>query len=217
MKDPVEHLKMLRRQFKVQYRGHRKEIVALTCRGFTMALKIRKSKKRRELFFLTANIPSKGRDRLDIVTEVLVYAMSGEKSERKRKLAWKRSRAIQYLHRSGVAIKDLGREISSQGGIEALVRKASKEDPRRTRAGQQPQPSRPARSNFPSSADEDEEEADETTPYSNNQPSLIMLKIKLSDLDAIRDIESGKRAKLTIKRLTTKSPIAEVRRVQILD
>lgn len=216
MIDPVEHLKVLRRQFKAQYRGHRKEIIALTCRGFAMALEIQKSKKRLESFFLAASIPSKGRDRLDIVTEVLVYAMSGDKSERKRKLAWKRSRAIQYLHRSGVAIKNLEREISRRGGIEALVREASKEDPRRVRGAQQPRLSGlEKRATFPLPANEDEEGSDETAPFSNNQLSLVTLRIKLSDLDAIRDIESGKHAKLTIKRLIASSPIAEVKRVRI--
>jgi hypothetical protein len=82
MLDTIANLETLRRQFKVQYQGHRSQILALTCRGFKAALEIKKSPKRRKAFFLVANIPSKERERLNIVTEVLVYAMSGEKSEK---------------------------------------------------------------------------------------------------------------------------------------
>jgi hypothetical protein len=213
MINPVANLETLRKQFQAQYKGHRSQIISLTCRSFQAALEIRKSSKRRKAFFMLANIPSKGRDRLNIVTEVLVYAMSGDESEKKRKLAWKRSRAIQYLHESGVAVRKLEREIVRRGGIEALVREASKVKPRRT-ASVHDSASHASKKPIKNAPSAGGGETPTKASRSNDQLSLVSLKIKLSDLDGIRDLREGEQAKLIVTRLAASSPIAEVNRVR---
>jgi hypothetical protein len=214
MFDPIPKLEMLRKQFKSQYQGHRKQIISLTCQSFRAALKIRKSSKRRKQFFLLANIPSKGRDRLNVVTEVLAYAMSGDKSEKKRKLAWKRSRAIQYLHESGVQLGNLEGEIIRRGGIEALVREASKVKPRRT-INEHNSGSYGSNKPIKEAPPTDEgEKIRMPRSLSNDQSSLVSLGIQLSDLDRLRDLKVGEQAKLTVTRLAKSSPIAKVERVR---
>jgi len=218
MTNPIEQVKMLRQQFKAQYKGHRRQIIFLTCQSFKTALEIGKSKKQREAFYMTANIPSKRRERLNIVTEVLAYAMSGDRSEKKRKVAWKRARAVEYLHSSGVRLIDLEKEIVRRGGIESLVREASKQEPRRRKEI----PGLPARSlgkiqSAVRREDEQRQRIRAPTSGSNDQPSLISFRICMSDLDVVRDIRAGGKAKLIITRLDASSPIAEVNRVRVLD
>jgi hypothetical protein len=215
---PISEVKILRKRFKAQYKGHRKQVISLTCQSFKTAQKIQKSSHRRKEFFELAEIPSKGRDRLNIVTEVLVYVMSGDKSEKKRKLAWKRSRAVQYLHESGVAVGDLEGEIVRRGGIEALVREASKETPRRTVSQPHPHPS--VSNNATGKAEstvKDDEAVKTRRPFSNDLDTLVTLKISLSNLDKMRDLKPGRQAKLTVTRLVASSPLAEVKRVRSLE
>ena len=60
----------------------------------------------------------------------MAYVM-GANSESKRKLAWKRGRVIEFLHSQGIKIAKIAAEIKSRGGIEAVLKQAVKQQPRR--------------------------------------------------------------------------------------
>ncbi|MHC2274932.1 hypothetical protein ACVME8_001543 [Bradyrhizobium diazoefficiens] len=209
---PIMKLRMLRAQFKAQYKGHRREIVALTCHSYRAALTIRDKRRSRDEFFdlIGVKASKKIRSQCNVVREVLVYAMSGEKSVKKRKLAWKRARAVEYLHKAGTALSDLDEEIVRRGGIEKLVREASKNQPLRA-VKQAPSidvVKRPMQAAL--------EKHRDRLPLSNDQRTLLLLSIDMSDLDQLRERAPGTQAKLTVTRLGTSRALAEVKRVRII-
>jgi hypothetical protein len=55
----------------------------------------------------------------------------GVKTESGRKLAWKRGRVIEFLHDQGIKISKIAAEIQSRGGIEAVLKQAAEQKPRR--------------------------------------------------------------------------------------
>jgi hypothetical protein len=162
------------------------------------------------------------------VTEVMAYVM-GAKSDSNRKIAWKRGRVIEFLHGEGVKIAKIAAEIQSRGGIEAILRQAAEQKPRRDKgsAGTKTRVKKSAAVVATSSHKSDRDEPDrddpdgvtERTPATtrrNDRQVMMPVLINLSDRDLLYDLAAKSRVKIYATCGTQKEAKIEVSRVKKL-
>ncbi len=128
---PYDHLIKELRQVKKDYRtlekGYRSEQYELMARTMAVALAIKSDRATRSRFLRKfGEAESK-----DVVYSAMIF-MSGAKSEKAKKKAWKRARALSYLvDELHVSTADIPDAVKKHHGIEALVRLAARKQPRR--------------------------------------------------------------------------------------
>lgn len=218
----LERLKILRRQYKLQMMGHREQIIKIFCEGYKQAVVIQKSNHRRKAFFALVGIRPSQQKKVNFVTEMMAYVISA-KSDSKRKRAWKYGRACQYLAETGTRLIDLEAEIKKRGGLEAVAKEAAQQRPRRpkvalrstTRAvpklGLQ---NRSADIQLEKAASRKSENVVLELP--NDQRASLLVEIKMSDLDELRELNPGAQIKLITTRLRDGRHLLRVNRVRRL-
>src|SRR5205085_6196673 len=161
-------------------------------------------------------------------TEVMVYVM-GATSDSNRKLAWRRGRVIEFLHDQGIKVEKISSEIQSRGGIGAVLKQATKENPRRDKGstGRKTGVKKSAGVISKSKSDLnmlDREESDTTIARSagatgGNDGQVIMLLpvlIKLSDRDMMEELRAESRVRIVGTRINHSGAKIEVNRVKKL-
>jgi hypothetical protein len=124
-------LNSLRQEYKTNRGGYRQQIYGLMASAMHVALLLRANKKvKRKFLRHVKSERNSGGVPINIVTEVMVY-VAGATSESARKIAWRRGRVIEFLHDQGIKIAKIATEIKTRGGIGAVLKQATKEDPRR--------------------------------------------------------------------------------------
>src|SRR5450631_3000124 len=198
-------------------------------KAWLVVLLLRKDKKLEREFIRRAKlkVPAKGKAALKVVTEVMAYVM-GVKTESGRKLAWKRGRVIEFLHGQGIKIARIASEIQSRGGIEAVLKQAAKQKPRRDKgstgrkANAKKRVAVIATSHHETDcdpADRDESEAAARSPAATrrNDGQVIMpMLIDLSDRDMLTELPAGSRVRLIATRVSKKDVKIEVNRIKKL-
>lgn len=169
---------------------------------------LRKNKKELHEFLQMAKPTKKGKTG-NIADAVMGYVMRA-KTESEKKMAWKRSRGLQFLHEQGIKTNRIAKEIEARGGIEELCKEAIKQTPRR-----RPNPARDKHEKDSSSISTKKistksqrvrlaEKADgskEEPEHTNDQALKIELGIKLSDRDELFEMPKGAKARLTVRRV----------------
>jgi len=209
--DTIAKIQTLQKQFKKVRSGYREDIRRITCEAYKVAIKIRKSSTKKKNFCELAGIRRRVQLRkgFDIARSVMVYVM-GARTKSQLQLAWKRTRAVQYLHDDGVKLIDLEAEIRKRGGLESVAREAAKKDPRRKPppliklAGRKPK-------GFQEEDDDDDEDVVGTFPKAsfgrNDGPTTIVVELNASDLDHIRKgTSAGQKIGMIVTRGNLSSP-----------
>lgn len=193
---PIDVLTDLRDRFGTERQGHREKVLQLVCDAFVQFLAIKKSPLQKKAFYDAAGVKKAKRQKRALDAEVMAF-LAGAKSNAQRKLAWKRARAVSYLHEQGVKNADLAAEIRERGGIEKVARLAAKHTPRKPKA--------PNSSQLPVAKDAaaklDPEVEATVAAKVNDQHTLLKVSIKMSDLDELRNMPVGKKTRLIAKRL----------------
>src|SRR5258705_1816030 len=229
-KTPVEKLKGFRDEYSELEGGFRDGVRRLTCETYRIAMKIGKSKDDRRDFFDLVPIAGLGRKE-KIILEAMAFMM-GAKSESQRKIAWKRARAVEFLHNDGIELDALEEELKSRGGLEAVAREAARVDPRRDR---RPLPQDDDSDEQDAELDElddpddldddsgeildDEEETGALTreePPTNDRLITLVAKIRSSDRAQIEECGPGTKLALTVFRSKGGGPLVNVSAVKTL-
>jgi hypothetical protein len=165
---------------------------------------------------------------VNIVTEVMIYVM-GVTSEAGRKIAWKRGRVIEFLHDQGVEIAKIATEIKTRGGIGAVLKQATKEDPRRKKVPTDAKPS--AKKSKPlvvKTRDKQERDPPESNESDvpparsaggsrrNDRQVIVPVLINLSDRDTLFDLPVEACVRMVAIRTNHKDAKIEVNRIKTL-
>jgi hypothetical protein len=230
-KNFLEILESLNQEYKINRGGYHQHAYSLMAKAMSVALLLRANKKLKRKFIGHVRPKSAGKNSsasINIVTEVMVYVM-GAKSESNRKIAWKRGRVIEFLHGKGVKIAKIAAEIQSRGGIEAILKQAAKQKPRRDKesAGTKTRVKKSTAVIAASSdkSDRDTRDRDEsdaiaaklpgTSPRNDGQVIMPVL-INLSDRDLLYDLPAKSRVKIYATCCTQKQAKIEVSGVKKL-
>jgi hypothetical protein len=197
-------------------------------KGWLVVLLLRRQKKLQRKFARHAKlkVAAKGNAALKVVTEVMAYVM-GANSDSKRKLAWKRGRVIEFLHSQGIKIAKIAAEIKSRGGIEAVLKQAVKQQPRRDRKSVGKKTSAKKSKHLVAKTrdveDQDTFDGDDSdsgarspmTERRNDAQIVVMLPVlmKLSDRDLFEELPTGSRVKIVGMRVNRKGAKIEVDRI----
>jgi hypothetical protein len=186
----IDKLRKLRRQFKTERTGYHGFVHETMASAMGVILKLRSSNRSLRRFLKLTKVKrtaSRDDQSQSWITQAVMVYVTDAKSKNAMKLAWKRARVLDHLHDfHGISPKKIPAQIRQRGGIEAIIRLAAKENPRR--------PSNAV-------AKEDSEidaSTDNTKPVA---PSAIYVKIKPRDLNKVRRLPSGKTVKLFAKRV----------------
>ena len=178
-KASLERVKLLRKEYELQTRGHREQIARIVCTAFRQAKQIQKSsQKRQEFFHLVGKRPA-SKKKVSLVTEMMVYVI-GAKSNSKRKRAWKYGRAVQFLSDAGTALSDLEKKIKQRGGLEAVAKQAAESQSRRPKTSASLLDRKPYLKRAQS--DDAASNKDKMDP-TNDQKTTLAIEIQMSDLD----------------------------------
>lgn len=124
-------LDSLKNEYKKNLSGHNERTYTLMARALRVALFLRSNKKEEERFLHRVKTKrSSGGVPINVVTEAMVY-VAGATSESARKIAWRRGRVIEFLHNAGIKVSKIASEIRTRGGVNAVLKQATKENPRR--------------------------------------------------------------------------------------
>ena len=134
----IEKLKELQATFIDDRQAHRQTVYLTTTKAFRVSVKLRSSPSAVRAFFELAGEkrPSTKNETSQNakITHAVIAFVTGAKSKKARKLAWKRARALSYLYdMKSVPLAKLPGEIARRGGIEALVKLAARNDSRRSK------------------------------------------------------------------------------------
>jgi hypothetical protein len=131
----VEKLRKLRRQFKAKRTGYHGHVHETMARAMGVILKLRSSNRSLRRFLKLTKVErtvSRDDQSQSWITQAVMVYVTDAKSENAKKLAWKRARVLDHLHDfHGVPVEKIAAEIRKRGGVEAVVRLAAKENPRR--------------------------------------------------------------------------------------
>ena len=201
-------------------------------KAMSVALLLSSSKKLKQKFIRHVRPKSDGNSgsaSMNLVTEVMAYVM-GARSESNRKIAWKRGRVIEFLHGEGVKIEKIAAEIQSRGGIEAILKHAAKQKPRRDKdtAGTKTKMKKSAAvtgTTSDKSSDRDTPDRDDSdvitaripgTSRQNDGLILLPMLIKLSDRDMLEELPAESRVRIVATRINQKGATIEVNRIKKL-
>jgi len=134
----VKYIKKLRRRYAKEEAGWREKEYAIMADAMAKVLELRDDPHALDEFLELAGIkrPSGAKSRKQdwITLEVIAYVI-GATSQHARDLAWKRARALDYLHDvKEVPVDKIAKAIKEAGGIEALVNEAAANDPRKVKS-----------------------------------------------------------------------------------
>jgi hypothetical protein len=228
---PVEKLKVLRSDYRKLSGGYRDEVRRLACETYRSAIKIRESKEYRRDFFDLVPLPGWGR-KGKIIVEAMAFMMRA-KSESQRKCAWKRARAVEFLHSNGTELDALEAELKSRGGLEAVAREAARADPRCNRAPRPEDDDSDQRDAGLNEFDHDLDEQDEDSgengddeeetgapareqPLTNDRLITLVAKIRSSDRTEIEECGHRSKLMLTVVRSKGGGPLVTVLTVKKL-
>lgn len=170
--------------------------------AWQIVLLLRKKKELMKEFVRLAKLKAK---KGKIADAIMIYVMRAKTSST-RKMAWKRSRVLQFLHEQGVKSSKMAHEIDARGGIEAIYKQAVNQMPRRkSKSAKEKAGQREARGSAekvktnieqtpPPSSDH---EFDKPSPHTNDQRTMLLLSIKMSDREELSEMSE---ATITIKR-----------------
>ena len=203
--------------------GARNQIYGVMAKAWFLVLLLREDERLQRKFFRHAKL--KGRRKAsELVTEVMAFVMSAN-SERKRKLAWKRGRVIEFLHGQGIKTEKIAKEIQARGGLEAVCKQAAELKPRRNttkNASKKVSEKEPTtilgKIDRRHSTDADQSKSANAqagaVTLKNDQYVTVELLISLSDLDDLEKMVARSKAKITVKRLSRNDVKFKVIRVK---
>jgi hypothetical protein len=220
-------LDSLKKEYETNLGGHHQRIYALMASAMHVALFLRSNKKLKKRFLRHVKSKrSSGGLPINIVTEVMFY-VAGASSESARKIAWKRGRVIEFLHDEGIKIAKIASEIKTRGGIGAVLKQATKENPRREKvpaeAKNSAKKSKPVVVKAREEEDRDtsgSDEADVTPTKSaagsrrNDRKVIVPLLINLSDRDMLDEFPIGSRVRIVATRTDEKGAKIEANRIK---
>jgi hypothetical protein len=223
-------LDSLNEEYKTNRGGYHEQAYRLMAKAMHVALLLNSNKKLKRRFIRRIRPKSVGKGSsasINIVTEVMVYVM-GAKCDANRKIAWKRGRVIEFLHGEGIKIAKIAGEIQSRGGIEAVLKQAAKEKPRRDKgsAGIKTSGKKPAAvlatSRYKSGHDTPDRDEPDTarspaTMRRNDEQMAMPVLINLSDRDLLADLPVGSRVKVFATRISRKNALIEVSGIKALN
>jgi hypothetical protein len=181
-----------------------------------VVLLLRRDKERKGEFIRRAKLKAKKGKKNNIAEAVIGYMMRA-KTASDKKMAWKYSRVLQFLHDQGVRPNRMQREIEARGGIEKICEEAIKQAPRRkSKAATKKRPAvaKLQRNDLEIHADKDDD-FEAKSPRTNDQALTIELGIKLSDRDELFEMPKGAKARLTIKRTDSQNGVKVLRLQQL--
>ncbi|WP_156041981.1 hypothetical protein [Bradyrhizobium sp. URHD0069] len=223
-KNCLQVLDSLRDEVNAAFRGYREQVYGFMAKAWLIVLLLRRDKELQRKFIRRAKlkVAAKGTAALKVVTEVMAYVM-GVKTESGRKLAWKRGRVIEFLHDQGIKIAKIAAEIQSRGGIEAVLKQAAAQKPRR--------PKEVPRSEEPT-LDRTRHGHNDGTPQHgdfgvtaessrairrNDRKVTMAVLIRLSDRDALAEFPAGSRVKIYGTLVGLQPATIEISRVKKLN
>jgi hypothetical protein len=224
-KNFVQTLDLLRDQVKAALGGYREQVYGFMAKAWLIVLLLRRDKELQRKFIRRAKlkVAAKGTAALKVVTEVMAYVM-GVKTESGRKLAWKRGRVIEFLHDQGIKISKIAAEIQSRGGIEAVLKQAAKQKPRRdkvssdTKNGVKKRETVVGESNHKQDHDESDgvNARSPATARRNDGWVVMPMLINLSDRDMLLGLPLRSCASIIVTRVGQKDAKIEVDRIKEL-
>ena len=224
-KNVFQTLDSLRDRVKAAFRGYREQVYGFMAKAWLIVLLLRKDKELLRKFIRRAKlkVAAKGKAVLKVVTEVMAYIM-GVKTESGRKLAWKRGRVIEFLHDQGIKISKIAAEIQSRGGIEAVLKQAAEQKPRRdkvssdTKNGIKKRETVEAKSSHKQDLDESDgvNARSPATPLRNDRQVVMPMLINLSDRDMLLGLPLRSCVSIIVTRVGQKDAKIEVDRIKEL-
>jgi hypothetical protein len=175
--------------------------------AWQIVLLLRKNKELKAEFVSLAKLKVKKAKKRNIADAVMAYVMRA-RTPSEKKMAWKRSRGLQFLHDEGIKSNKIALEIEARGGIEEICKQAVEQTPRRkpknatkNLGGNSLKASSEKfkKSRESSPIDKSDDSAATPSLRSNDQRAIMLLSIKLSDRDELSEMGDAK-ARLTIKR-----------------
>lgn len=207
----IERVKLLRKEYELQRKGYRDQLVRIICLAFRQAQKISKSNQKRKEFYDLVGVRPRRRKTASLVTEMMVYVICA-KTKVKRQRAWKYGRALKFLFDTGTALASLEREVGKRGGLEEVVKEAAKKKPlRRTKDLPLLHCKPPLMIGENSSKPANSKVGD--GDRANDQTTTLAVEIQMSDLDELRELMPGKRVNLVTTRLKSGRHLLTVNRV----
>ena len=223
-KNVFQTLDSLRDRVKAAFRGYREQVYGFMAKAWLIVLLLRKDKELLRKFIRRAKlkVAAKGKAVLKVVTEVMAYIM-GVKTESGRKLAWKRGRVIEFLHDQGIKISKIAAEIQSRGGIEAVLKQAAEQKPRRDKVHSDTKNSVKKRETVvaKSSHKQDRDESDSAntglpaTTRRNDGQVVMPVLVNLSDRDMLVGPPVGSRVKIFATRINQKDAKIRIKRIDV--
>ena len=228
VKSITKELEALRLKLQKARNGYHQEAYRVMAKALAVALVLRENKKLARNF--VRRVRPRPADRKDgaainLVTEVMVYVM-GAATDSGRKLAWKRGRVIEYLHEEGVKIENIPSQIKARGGIEAVLKQAVKQQPRRekgsvgTKTGAKK--SKPPVVKPRDKQDRDPPDSNESAVIPaksaggsrrNDRKVIMPVLVTLSDRDMLDESPIGTRVKIVATRTNEMGTKIEANRV----
>jgi hypothetical protein len=160
----------------------------------------------------------------NIADAVMIYVMRA-KTESVKKMAWKRSRVLQFLHEQGLKHNKMAREIEARGGIEAIYNQAVKLMPRRNpKSAKEKSSGKGSKKSSDNTRNKDrhaftidnDTSSDKQSLQTNDQRTTVQVSLNLSDRDDLLEMSADDTAKLTVKRTNKKGVLFEVIRLKKL-
>jgi hypothetical protein len=218
-----ERLDSIRGKIKNAQGGYRHEVYNGMAEALSDALLLRSNRRLKQEFIKCVRLErqkSSGAVPVNIVTEVMIYVM-GVTSESGRKIAWKRGRVIEFLHDQGIKIAKVATEIKTRGGIGAVLKQATKEDPRREKVSADEKTRAKKSEPLVKTRDEQEQDTSDSNESAgdsrrNDGQMILRVLINLSDRDMLNELPIGSRVRIFATRTNQKGAKIEVNRIKKL-
>jgi hypothetical protein len=220
IKSIMKQLDPIRNEIKKARSGVRQKVYNEMAAALPIALVLGSNKKlQRKVLKKVASERNSGGVPVNIVTEVMVYVM-GASSESGRKLAWRRGRVIEFLHSQEIKIADIAAEVKARGGINAVLKQATEESPRRkngsTKKQKSEQKAKALLAKTSDKQDRDETEGSLATNRQNDGQVIMPILINLSDRDMLFELPAKSRVKIYATCCSQKQAKIEVSKVKKL-
>ncbi|WP_338691750.1 hypothetical protein V5279_36100 [Bradyrhizobium sp. 26S5] len=206
-----DDVKALRREYKEDRAGYRKKKYRRLAEAMALVVQLRGDAAETKAFYELADkkLPKvPGSNLRKNLTAALICYVTCAKSENAVKQVWKQARALDYLiDDQGVDPKDIATEIPKRGGIEAIVKAAAQDSPRRNRIAKSKK----------SKAEQDD--WDELDTDEKQDLTTVTLQLNTKLLAEVMGVKASRRIKLICTRLDhdPSSPaVAEIQRVRRL-